>query len=99
MPGGTTANLEFVSVRATFPERMSEPDRLILADAQTNGGMLAAVSEKAVSAILKALANAGAPAQVIGQVARLRRGGEPGIDVSGEISSPADRTAVQEKRR
>ena len=97
--GGTKANLEFVSVRATFPERMSEPDRLILADAQTNGGMLAAVSEKAVSAILKALASAGAPAQVIGQVARLRRGEEPGIDVSGEISSPADRTAVQEKRR
>jgi len=99
VPGGTKANLEFVSVRATFPGQMNEPDRLLLADAQTNGGMLAAVSDKAVSALLKALANAGAPAQVIGQVARLRRGEEPGIDVSGEISSSADRRALQEKRR
>jgi len=99
VPGGTKANLQFVSQRATFPEGMSEPDRLVLADAQTNGGMLAAVSAKAAPAILKALAAAGAPARVIGEVARLRRGEEPGIDVAGEISPPSVRTDVQEKRR
>jgi selenide, water dikinase len=99
VPGGTKANLEFVSARATFPEPMSEADRLILADAQTNGGMLAAVTATAAPAILKALASAGAPARAIGQVARLRRGEEPGIDVSGEISASADRTDGEEKRR
>ena len=82
-PGGTKANLAFVSERATFPEHMTEPDRLVLADAQTNGGMLAAVEAKAVPKLLKLLANSGAPAQVIGEVVR---GKTPGIDIQGEIS-------------
>jgi selenide,water dikinase len=99
VPGGTRANLEFVSERATFPEPMSEADRLLLADAQTNGGMLAAVSAKAAPKLLKALANAGAPARVIGEVVRLRRGQEPGIDVVGEISASPVRPVHEEKRR
>jgi selenide,water dikinase len=99
VPGGSRANLEFVAPRATFPERMDEPDRLVLADAQTNGGMLAAVDAKAAPAILGALADAGAPARAIGEVARLRRGEEPGIDVGGEISAPFARQDRQEKRR
>ena len=99
VPGGTKANLEFVSERATFPEQMSEPDRLLLADAQTNGGMLASVSAKAASKILVALASAGAPARVIGEVARLRRGDAPGIDVMGEISDAGVRSFLQEKSR
>ena len=37
VPGGSKANLQFVAPRATFPERMEEPDRLVLADAQTAG--------------------------------------------------------------
>ena len=99
VPGGTKANLQFVSERATFPEQMSEPDRLLLADAQTNGGMLASVSAKAAAKILAALASAGAPARVIGEVARLRRGDAPGIDVMGEISVAGVRTFLQEKSR
>ena len=91
VPGGTKANLEFVSVRARFPESMAEPDRLVLADAQTNGGLLAAVSAKAAPKILRALADAGAPARAIGEVVRLRRGEGPGIDVGGEISPPSVR--------
>jgi selenide,water dikinase len=99
VPGGTKANLQFVSERATFPEQMSEPDRLLLADAQTNGGMLASVSAKAAAKILVALASAGAPARVIGEVARLRRGDAPGIDVMGEISDAGVRSFLQEKSR
>jgi len=91
VPGGTKANLEFVAERTTFPREMDEADRLVLADAQTNGGMLAAVDAKAAAKILKALADAGAPARAIGEVVRLRRGQEPGIDVRGEISPPAAR--------
>jgi len=99
VPGGTRANLQFVSERATFPERMSEADRLLLADVQTNGGMLAAVSAKAAPKILVALAGAGAPARAIGEVARLRRGDAPGIDVMGEISDAGVRSFLQEKSR
>ena len=99
VPGGTKANLQFVSERATFPQAMDEPDRLVLADAQTNGGLLAAVDAKAAPAILRALAAAGAPARVIGEVVRLRRGEAPGIDVGGEISAPAARQELQEKSR
>jgi len=97
VPGGTKANLAFVAERATFPEAMSEADRLILADAQTNGGMLAAVDAKAAPKILRALANAGAPARVIGEVVRPRKGEPAGVDVGGEISSSAVRQVPQEK--
>jgi selenide,water dikinase len=99
VPGGSRANLQFVAQRATFPERMDEADRLVLADAQTNGGLLAAVEARAAPAILRALAAAGAPARAIGEVVRPRRGEEPGIDVGGEISSPPGRQQGQEKRR
>jgi selenide,water dikinase len=88
VPGGSRANLEFVSERGTFPEAMTAPDRLILADAQTNGGLLAAVDPKAAPRLLKALEAAGAPARAIGEVVRLRRGQSPGVDVTGEISVP-----------
>ena len=86
VPGGTQANLAFVSERATFPEAMTTPDRLVLADAQTNGGFLAAVSPKKAGKILQALADVGSPAAAIGEVVKARDM-EPGIDVAGEIST------------
>ncbi len=88
VPGGSRANLEFVSGRATFPESMTTPDRLLLADAQTNGGLLAAVDPKAAARLLRALEAAGAPARAIGEVVRVRRGQAAGVDVEGEISAP-----------
>jgi selenide,water dikinase len=99
VPGGTRANLEYVAGRATFPESMDEPDRLVLADAQTNGGLLAAVEAKAAPRILRELAAAGAPARAVGEVVRIPRGEEPGVDVFGEISHLAARQELQEKRR
>src|SRR5260221_6684493 len=85
VPAGSKSNLAFVVDRATFPESMSAADRLVLADAQTNGGLLAAVDAKAAVKILRALENAGAPATVIGDVVRAKDS-PPGIDVQGEIS-------------
>jgi selenide,water dikinase len=84
VPGGSKANLEFVLPRTVFPAQMSEADRLVLADAQTHGGLLAAVTAKAAPKIQKALADAGSPAVAIGEVLRAK---EPGIDVRGEIST------------
>jgi selenide,water dikinase len=86
VPSGTRANLAFLAESATFPAEMPESDRLILADAQTNGGLLAAVDAKAAGKILRALANAGAPAIRLGEVVRQKRGQQPGVDVEGEIS-------------
>ena len=86
IPGGTLANLAFVGGRATFPEGMDEADRLVLSDAQTNGGLLAAVDPKAAQRLLRALASAGAPAVIIGEVTSRKRR-EPGVDVVGDLAA------------
>jgi selenide, water dikinase len=84
VPGGTAANLEFVAPRTDLPPSMDQADRLVLADAQTNGGMLAAVASRAVEKLLRRLADAGAPAVRIGEVVPTRKR-EPGIAVEGEL--------------
>jgi selenide,water dikinase len=91
VPAGTRSNLDFVLERTSFPDSMSPSDQLLLADAQTNGGLLAAVEAKAVPRLLKALASAGAPAAVVGEVLKPKKGHVPGVDVGGEISPAAAR--------
>ena len=84
VPGGTAANLEFVAPRTDLPPSMEQADRLVLADAQTNGGMLAAVAPRAAEKLLRRLADAGAPAVRIGEAVPLRKR-EPGITVEGAL--------------
>lgn len=55
IPGGTRANLKFVAPHVAFDAELPEPLQLMLADAQTNGGLLAAVAPARVSAVLAAL--------------------------------------------
>ena len=55
VPGGTRANLAFVSPSVKFPSGLPEPLQLMLADAQTNGGLLAAVPPGKVQGVLRAL--------------------------------------------
>jgi selenide, water dikinase len=43
VPGGTRTNLDAAAGYATFGEHLSEIDRLIACDAQTSGGLLAAL--------------------------------------------------------
>ena len=43
MPGGTRTNLELASAYATFDDWLDESDRLLACDAQTSGGLLAAL--------------------------------------------------------
>jgi selenide, water dikinase len=43
VPGGTRTNLELAGSYATFAGHLSETDRLIVCDAQTSGGLLAAL--------------------------------------------------------
>ncbi len=79
VPGGTKANLTHVSKRVRFPEGLPDDIRWVLADAQTNGGLLASVPARDARKALIALEKAGVDAALIGEVAR----GRPGIDVVG----------------
>jgi len=84
VPGGSRSNREFIEPRTLFPAKMEEADQLVLADAQTNGGMLAAVAPRAAEQLLRRLADAGAPAARIGEVVPRGRL-EPGVTVEGAL--------------
>jgi len=77
VPGGSKANLEWVEPWVRFPAGMALADRLVLADAQTNGGLLAAVRPERAAAILRALRDAGVEAVQVGEVSA----GPAGIEV------------------
>lgn len=82
VPGGSKANLAWVAPHVQFADRLAAPLRQVLADAQTNGGLLAAVEPGAAGGILAALQAAGVEAVQVGYAAPLSAGEEPGIDVS-----------------
>jgi len=77
VPGGTKTNLEHAANWVRFPEGLPEPVRHVLADAQTNGGLLAAVPAKQIPKALRALAKAKVEAWVIGEVVSKK----PGVTV------------------
>ncbi len=79
VPGGTKRNLHYVKDRVRWDPGLSEADRLLLADAQTSGGLLLAVSERDEDRLVSELERRGTPAHaVIGEIVA----GEPGhIDV------------------
>jgi selenide, water dikinase len=81
VPGGTKRNLAYVRMHTDFGE-LPEPERLLLADAQTSGGMLiAARHEPSMEAALR---DAGVPFARIGEVVP----GTPGsISVSGSLAA------------
>ncbi len=68
-PSGTRRNLDFAAPETRFPEGLGEPRRLLLADAQTSGGLLIAVAPRRLDALLDALAARGVAVRaVIGRV-------------------------------
>lgn len=77
VPGGTQTNLDFAKRWARFPKGLPLPIRHVLADAQTSGGLLAAVPGRAVGAALKALEARGVDVWPIGEV----RAGTPAVEV------------------
>jgi selenide,water dikinase len=74
IPGGTTRNLEDLADSVTFAESVDPTTRLLLADAQTSGGLLISVPRDALDRLLSALEGATAGHAVIGSVGE----GEPG---------------------
>jgi selenide,water dikinase len=74
IPGGTHRNLKAVSSSVQFDPSIPELDQLILADAQTSGGLLFAVAPENSTALLNKLAQAGVSAKEIGHFTDLRTG-------------------------
>jgi selenide,water dikinase len=68
-PGGTKRNLEYVAPNARFVDSLTEPQRLLLADAQTSGGLLIAVPPDKLAGLVADLKKRGTlAAAVIGSV-------------------------------
>jgi selenide,water dikinase len=80
LPGGSKANLDWVRPNVRFHPDVGRTTQLILADAQTNGGLLAAVRPERLAALLALLADAGVAAAHIGEVAPTS--GPPGLEVA-----------------
>ena len=79
VPGGTKRNLAYVRAHADFGD-LPEPERMILADAQTSGGLLIAAKHK--PSMEMAFSEDDVPFARIGTVVA----GEPGrITVSGSL--------------
>ncbi len=68
VPGGTRRNLEALADYVRWPEAMDEASRLILADAQTSGGLLISVPPAARSRLLERLQARGVVGSVVGEV-------------------------------
>ncbi len=101
VPGGTRNNWEHVKKRVALPAQLTQEARYLLADAQTNGGLLACVPARAADPALAALKKAGVFARRIGRV----EGGRPGIEVTADpawLSAwpalPGDETAPRRAR-
>ncbi len=75
VPGGSIKNLAFAHPHTTFSDTVDETDRVILADAQTSGGLLLSLPEEKAGALVAGLTARGSPTAAI--VGRLRSG-EPG---------------------
>ncbi len=74
-PGGTHGNRRFLASWVDYDPELSDNDQLLLCDAQTSGGLLAALARASVPAVLQALHAQGlARSKVIG----IMRAGEPG---------------------
>lgn len=70
IPGGTRRNRADVAHAVAWADAVPEPLRVLLADAQTSGGLLIAVAPDRVDDLLSALEEAGTPAAApIGELA------------------------------
>jgi selenide, water dikinase len=82
VPGGTRSNRDYLDPWVEWGD-LPDEERLILADAQTSGGLLVAVPEEGVEGLRRALETREVPTAEIGRIVD----GEPGrITVRGRLS-------------
>jgi selenide,water dikinase len=82
VPSGTHSNHAFVTPNVDWGE-LPEAEQLVLADAQTSGGLLIAVPQKRAKALVGALSDRGVPAAEIGVLDSRDRGR---IRVTGRLA-------------
>ena len=69
IPGGTKANMEYVSPFVRWDDSISEIDRILLNDAQTSGGLILAVPQNEKESLLADLVQCGlTEASIIGEI-------------------------------
>jgi len=68
IPGGTLNNLNFVKPHVRFDDHISHIDRVLLADAQTSGGLLISLPEKEAKSLSAKLTEKGILAARIGRI-------------------------------
>ena len=86
-PGGTRANWKFLADWVEYASDVSQEDQLLLCDAQTSGGLLAAVPEALAEEVARALSTAGTLASAV--VGRISGVGSGKIRVTSSVSSPS----------
>jgi selenide,water dikinase len=68
-PGGTHANWRFLEDWTEYDPALSKEQQLLLADAQTSGGLLIAIARERADALLEGLSRRGTPAcSIIGEI-------------------------------
>ncbi len=68
-PGGSYANRRFLEESVEYGPELGEAEQLVLCDAQTSGGLLAAVAADKANAVVAQLRSAGVvPAAIIGRI-------------------------------
>lgn len=77
VPGGTAKNLEFLEPQVRFAPGLNLPEKLLLADAQTSGGLLMAVPVERRDELVERLEESGVLAADIGELVNGQ-----GIDVT-----------------
>jgi selenide,water dikinase len=79
-PGGTRANWRFLNDWVTYAADLPQEEQFLLCDAQTSGGLLAAVPEAVAGDVIRALTAAGTLAAV--QIGRIVGPGDGKIRVT-----------------
>jgi len=68
VPGGTRRNLEYLKDKILWDSSLTEGDKLLLADAQTSGGLLFSMPADSVADAKKLLSTAGILTVQIGEI-------------------------------
>jgi selenide,water dikinase len=84
VPGGSRTNLAYVEPSARFDPELDEIERLVLADAQTSGGLLIAVPPENEAQLVAELGKQGTLARaVIGEIVEGEAGNLEVVTESG----------------
>lgn len=68
IPGGTKNNMDFTSAITRYPDNLAPWMKILLNDAQTSGGLLAAIPERETGTCMKQLLDQGINASDIGTI-------------------------------